>query len=167
MSYIVFSRWTPRDAQAPSAGWMPVQELKLMANHRSHIRQVVGSIDVTDAELEAIFSNYLRSYGLASEIISSVGQLASYSRKSSDPRLTMTLMQFPSESSYAAIEQAPGWERYRIARNAMLDILNVKMEVKRYISLDPLAWSTLSSKTAEQLSVIFDSMTNADPITYP
>lgn len=167
MSYIVFTRWTPYVMENPSAGWVPLSEIQQMANSADYLRQIVGPVPGTDTELQEICINYLSQYNVAANILTSVGNVLSYFRKSTDPNLVITLMQLPAESNFINVEQSPGWEQYKIARNYLMDLLNVKMEVKRYISVDPLALDVLNSKTPEQLSVVFDSISTTDFTTYP
>lgn len=167
MSYIVFTRWTPRDTEVPSAGWVTMSQIQQMANSAEYLREIVGPIPGTDAELQAICTNYLSQYNVAANILSSIGNVSAYARKSTDPHLVITLMQFPLESNFHDAEQAPGWDQYKVSRNAMLDMLSVRMEVKRYESADPAVMEILTSKTPEELSVLFDSIETDDFTTYP
>lgn len=167
MAYIVFSKWTPRSAQIPSAGYITLSEVQHMANDPAYLREVTGPVAGSDAELQAICYNYLTGYNIAANLIASVGQVLGYTRKSSNPDLVITLMHFSSEIYFDAVESSSDWPVYIAARNALLDMLSVRMEVKQYTSADPNTWNNLMSKSADELSVIFDSIPNAEFITYP
>ena len=137
-----------------------------MADDPVNLRNLVGPTAESDSELQAICRNYDSKYNDAVKVLSSIGNVMSYVKKTNGPSLVITLMLFPNEVNFSSAEQDPRWNEYKLARNALMDALNVRMEVKRYETEDAIAWFELVDKTPEQLSQIFDGITDATYLTY-
>lgn len=167
MSYIILTRWTPRSIDSASPGWLTLPQVHSISENAEYARQVLSSSTKDDLEIQAICVNYINGCLFLRNVIGEESIIKSYQRKSQSKDLVFTMMLVSSEEDWnSGVEGQDWYSYYTSARNNLLDLLDVKMEVKKFVSTNPTEWEILNSSELSNLGLIFEN-TDGKFTSYP